>query len=53
MRPLSWLFWAASALGARWSPLHGRFPIAIRLAALEEAESLRLEMVDLNPKTLS
>jgi O-antigen/teichoic acid export membrane protein len=47
MRPLSWLFWAASALGARWSPLHGRFPIAIRTAALEEAESLRLEKIDL------
>jgi len=24
MRPLAWLFWRATALGARLSPLHGR-----------------------------
>jgi len=47
MRPLSWLFWAGSALGARLSPLHGRFPIDIRPAALAEAESLTAERVNL------
>ncbi|MCX7854969.1 MAG: hypothetical protein N2556_03160 [Anaerolineae bacterium] len=47
VRPLSWLFWGASALGARLSPLHGRFPITIRPAALEEARSLTEERVKL------
>ncbi len=45
--PLAWLFWGASALGARVSPLHGRSPIAIRPAALEEAHSLTEERVKL------
>jgi O-antigen/teichoic acid export membrane protein len=47
MRPLAWLFWAATALGARISPLHGRFPIDIRQAALDEARSLTNERVSL------
>ncbi len=45
VRPLAWLFWAASALGVRLSPLHNRFPIDIRPAALEEARSLTEERV--------
>lgn len=47
MRPLAWLFWAASAAGARISPLHGRFPIDVRAAALREAGSLTEERVSL------
>ncbi len=47
MYALSWLFWASSALGARYSPLHGRFPIDIRAAALDEAASLTQERVNL------
>ena len=41
------LFWGASALGARLSPLHGRFPIEIRPAAVEEARTLTAEKVSL------
>jgi O-antigen/teichoic acid export membrane protein len=47
MGKLAWLFWAASALGARLSPLHGRFPITIRAAAMQEAQSLEKERVSL------
>ncbi len=47
MWPLAWVFWASTALGARISPLHGRFPIDIRAAALEEAGSLMEERVEL------
>ncbi|MCX8066638.1 MAG: hypothetical protein N3B68_02225 [Anaerolineae bacterium] len=47
VRPLAWLFWGASALGARLSPLHGRFPIGIYAAAMEEARSLTEERVKL------
>ncbi len=47
MRPLAWVFWAASSLGARLSPLHGRFPIDIREAALAEARALTEERVRL------
>ncbi len=47
MRPFAWVFWAASALGARLSPLHDRFPMDIRAAALEEARSLTVERVEL------
>ena len=47
MKPLAWLFWAASALGARLSPLHGRFPIGIRAEALREARELQEERVSL------
>jgi O-antigen/teichoic acid export membrane protein len=47
MRPLAWLVWASTWLGTRLSPLHGKFPITIRAAALEEARGLTLERVDL------
>ncbi len=47
MRPLAWLFWKSTALGARLSPLHNRFPITNRQAALEEALSLTTERVNL------
>jgi O-antigen/teichoic acid export membrane protein len=46
-RPLAWLFWAANALGARLSPLHGRWPLDLRAAALAEATSLTEERVRL------
>jgi hypothetical protein len=41
MKPLAWLFWAASLLGAHLSPLHGRFPISNRADALAEAKALQ------------
>lgn len=47
LRPLAWLFWKASWLGARISPLHGRFPISIRAEAVCEAHSLTDERVNL------
>ncbi len=47
MRPFARVFWAATAFGARLSPLHGRFRIDIRPAALVEAESLTAERVSL------
>ena len=47
MKPLAWLFWAASLLGTRISPLHGRFPIRIRAEALLEAKALETERVSL------
>jgi O-antigen/teichoic acid export membrane protein len=47
LRPVVWLIWASSAAGARLSPLHNRFPIRIRPAAMEEARSLTLEKVSL------
>jgi O-antigen/teichoic acid export membrane protein len=47
MRPMAWLFWKSTSLGARLSPLHNRFPISNRQAALDEAKSLTLERVRL------
>jgi hypothetical protein len=47
MQPLAWIFWAATALGARISPLHGRFPIDIRQGALKEARTLTIAKVSL------
>ncbi len=47
LRPLARIIWASTALGARISPLHGRFPITIRDAALKEAEALTNEKVKL------
>jgi O-antigen/teichoic acid export membrane protein len=47
MKPLAWLVWASTALGTRLSPLHGRFPISIREAALEEAKTLTIERVEI------
>ena len=42
-----WGFYLPTQLGARLSPLHGRFPITIRAAALEEARKLTNEKVKL------
>jgi O-antigen/teichoic acid export membrane protein len=47
MRPFARLFWASTALGARLSPLYGRFPIEIRPSALDEAQSLMQERVEI------
>ncbi|MBN2387133.1 MAG: lipopolysaccharide biosynthesis protein [Anaerolineales bacterium] len=47
VRPLAWVAWASSALGARLSPLHGRFPINNRPPAMEEALTLTQEKVRL------
>jgi O-antigen/teichoic acid export membrane protein len=47
MRPLSIVFWASTAAGARLSPLNNRFPIDIREDALREAQSLTNERVQL------
>lgn len=47
LRPVVWLIWASSALGARISPLHNRFPITIRPTAMREAQELTLEKVEL------
>ncbi len=42
-----WGIYAPTALGARLSPLHGRFTITIRAAAMEEARLLTEEKVKL------
>ena len=47
VRPLAWVMWASSDLGARLSPLTGRFPISNRAAAMEEARKLTEERVRL------
>jgi O-antigen/teichoic acid export membrane protein len=47
MRPFAWLFWKSTAVGAHISPLHNRFPITNRQAALDEASSLTQERVSL------
>lgn len=47
MRPFSIVFWAATRFGARLSPLHGRFPITIRTAAMAEASTLTRERVEI------
>jgi O-antigen/teichoic acid export membrane protein len=47
MRPMTRLFYRASVLGARLSPLHNRFPISIRPEAMAEAEALTQERVSL------
>jgi hypothetical protein len=47
MKPFAWLFWKSTSLGARISPLHNRFPITNRQAALDEALSLTHERVNL------
>jgi O-antigen/teichoic acid export membrane protein len=46
-RPLAWLFWKSTELGAGLSPLHNRFPIHIRAAAMQEAQNLTAEKVKL------
>ncbi len=47
VRPLAWLIWKSTELGARLSPLHNRFPIHIRPAAMLEAQELTAEKVQL------
>jgi O-antigen/teichoic acid export membrane protein len=47
MRPFTRLFYHSSALGARFSPLHGRFPFTNHEAAMAEADSLTQERVAL------
>jgi hypothetical protein len=47
MKPLAWLFWKSSAIGATISPLHNRFPITDRQAALDEAISFTNQRVNL------
>ena len=47
MKPLAWLFWKSTTLGARLSPLHNHFPITNRPAALQEAHTLTRERVGL------
>jgi O-antigen/teichoic acid export membrane protein len=47
MKPFTRLFYRATALGARISPLHGRFPITIHNQAMSEAETLTAERVSL------
>lgn len=42
-----WGFYEPTALGARLSPLNGRFPISIRASAMEEAKKLTEEKVKL------
>ena len=51
MRPMARLFYHASRLGARISPLHGRFPITIYDEARREAEALTEEKVALLQRT--
>jgi hypothetical protein len=47
MKPLAWVWWRSSSLGAHISPLRNRFVMDIRQAALEEAKSLTTEKVSL------
>jgi hypothetical protein len=47
MRPMARLYYHSNHLGARFSPLHGRFPITIYAAAAAEAEELTQERVRL------
>jgi O-antigen/teichoic acid export membrane protein len=47
MKPMAWLFWKATALGAHLSPLHNRFPITNHQPALDEALSLTNERVNI------
>jgi O-antigen/teichoic acid export membrane protein len=47
MRPFARAFYQATALGARLSPLHNRFPFTNHAAAMSEAQSLTEERVSL------
>jgi hypothetical protein len=42
-----WGFYAPTKLGARLSPLNGRFPVAVRAHAMQEANELTEEKVKL------
>lgn len=46
-KPIAWLIYYASAIGARLSPLHGRFPLDLYDDAQFEAEALTGERVSL------
>ena len=46
-KPLVWVIWKATDLGAKLSPFHNRFPITIRPAAMLEAKELTTEKVKL------
>ena len=46
-KPISWLIYYASALGARLSPLHGRFALDLYDEAYAEARSLTQERASL------
>jgi hypothetical protein len=46
-KPIAYLVYGGAVLGARFSPLHGRFPIAIYSEAMAEARGLRAEKVRL------
>jgi O-antigen/teichoic acid export membrane protein len=47
IKPLAWFVWKSTELGAKYSPLHGRFPITIRPAAMLEAKELTAKKVEL------
>ena len=47
MKPLAWLFLAASAMGVRIRPLHVRFPFTKQAHALVGAKALQIERVSL------
>ncbi len=47
MRPVVWLIWKSTEVGARISPLNNRFPVDIRPAAMLEAQELTAEKVKL------
>ena len=47
MKPMARLFYHSNRIGARFSPLHGRFPITNFAAARTEAEELTVERVKL------
>jgi hypothetical protein len=46
-KPVAWLFYYSSALGARLSPLHGRFPLELYQQAQIEARTLTEDRVSL------
>jgi hypothetical protein len=50
MKPLAWLFLKSYAIGATISPLHNRFPITNRQAALDEAIPLTHERAIMKKK---
>jgi hypothetical protein len=47
IRPLVWVFYKASELGSRISPLNNRFPISNRAEAMAEAKQLDAEKIKL------
>jgi O-antigen/teichoic acid export membrane protein len=50
-KPITWLFWKTSSIGARISPLHGKFPVKIYDEAMQEADALTQERVKLLVET--